>query len=131
MAEVRKDAVRPHHICKCTDDCCRELSAHVHVVGTGDPQFVDAVELMFPPGCNCERISVDTSSDAPGTRFIRGHSDPPCRVHLPEERRLYDAGYHKACEDAQAIVMAEVDHARCATRANNGIAQLSDRRGNG
>jgi hypothetical protein len=123
MAELPKEL----HICKCTDACCEDLSAHIHNA-KGDPELVDVVELMFPPGCTCERINVDTSADVPGTRFIRGRSDPPCRVHLREMRQVYDAGYRKACEDAQAIINAEVDHARCATRANRGIAQLGDLR---
>lgn len=77
--------------CKCTDACCRDLSAHIHRADV--VELVDAVELQFPPGCNCERIDVGTSQDEPGTKFIRGRSDPPCRVHLPSERALYDAGY--------------------------------------
>lgn len=60
----------------------------------------------FPPGCTCERIDVGTSGDEPGTQWIRGRSDPPCRVHLPSERALYDAayqrGYDDACKDVQA-----------------------------
>lgn len=47
----------------------------------------------FPPGCGCERIDVSTSADGAGTQFIRGRSDPPCSVHLPRERALYNAAY--------------------------------------
>ena len=54
----------------------------------------------FPPGCSCERINVDTSGDVPGTQFVRGRSDPPCRVHLPQERALYDTGYARGYSDA-------------------------------
>lgn len=50
---------------------------------------------MFPPGCSCERLNADTSADEPGTQFIRGHSDPPCRVHLAQERALYDVAFDR------------------------------------
>lgn len=52
-------------------------------------------QRTFPPGCSCERINVDTFADVPGTQFIRGRSDPPCKVHLPEERALYDVAYER------------------------------------
>lgn len=57
----------------------------------------------FPPGCTCERINVDTSADVPGTKFIRGHSDPPCKVHLPSERALWDAGRRDAIPTREAV----------------------------
>lgn len=60
----------------------------------------------FPPGCTCERIDVGTSRDEPGTKFIRGRSDPPCRVHLPSERALYDAAYQRGVMDAANAVNA-------------------------
>lgn len=59
----------------------------------------------FPPGCGCERINVDTSQDVPGTQFIRGRSDPPCRVHLPQERALYDMGYRRGLTDGRTAEM--------------------------
>jgi hypothetical protein len=81
-------------------------------------------QRTFPPGCSCERINVDTTHDVPGTQFVRGRSDPPCKVHLPKERALYDHAYTRACIDTQAVVSAVLDHVRCASRANQGIAQL-------
>lgn len=68
----------------------------------------------FPPGCTCERIDIGGPADLVGAKVIRGHSDPPCKVHLPAERTLYDAayrrgfdaglnaGYDEACKDYEA-----------------------------
>jgi hypothetical protein len=57
--------------------------------------LVDTDAPMFPPGCTCERLDAGTSGDEPGTRFIRGRSDPPCKVHLPQERALYDTAFQR------------------------------------
>lgn len=81
----------------------------------------------FPQGCTCERINVDLSSDVPGTQWIRGRSDPPCRVHLDRLREVWEAGYRQACQDAQAIVNAEVFNLRDAARVNRGLYQLGNR----
>lgn len=55
---------------------------------------------QFPPGCNCERISADTSADVPGTKFVRGRSDPPCKVHWSRERSLYDVAWQRGYDYA-------------------------------
>lgn len=57
----------------------------------------------FPPGCSCERIDIGGPSDLVGAKAIRGHSDPPCRVHLPSERALYDAGRRDAIPTREAV----------------------------
>lgn len=92
-------AEAPVQICKCTDACCRDLSAHIH--RANEVVFVDAVALQFPPGCTCERIDVHHSGQMPGEHFIRGRSDPPCTIHLPQERALYDTGYQRGLEDGR------------------------------
>jgi hypothetical protein len=55
----------------------------------------------FPPGCNCERIDVGTNADLPSTQFVRGRSDPPCRIHLRAERVLWDDGYRRGYTDGR------------------------------
>lgn len=81
---------------------------------------------QLPPGCTCARINVDMTGDVPGTQWIRGRSDPPCRVHLRQERALWDAGYRQACQDAQTVVNAEVSNPQDADRANHGIFRLGN-----
>jgi hypothetical protein len=73
-------------------------SNHVHATPVATDAEIEAYhkdQRTFPPGCTCERINVDQSTDVPGSQWVRGMSDPPCKVHLPKERALYDVAYER------------------------------------